>query len=318
MIFSLILGATFLFSSTTEAADYDVTKIDAKGILYTRGASSARINKDGQLLYYTYYDLNKNDILKKVTYDENTTVVKKLFKRKSGCDYEVFKPVGDNKIWIVYQNYKNKSNYFVKYNDKGKVLTKIKLNIKDHLNFKIHDIMEDGNKIYCALIDTLQTDKDYIEILCINKKKGKIVSKKRFSIQYHCQMKFANDKIYAMNWNEITVYSLKGKQLATYQKPEGQTRKSEEHGVLDYTVKGNSIYYVNTLGLYKCDELGSKTFELIYDASNDDLFTKAEGNYKTVNELCVKDDNEFYLIFNNQAGYESYAPTAIARYKKKN
>ncbi|MBE5928120.1 MAG: hypothetical protein E7267_01915 [Lachnospiraceae bacterium] len=317
MIFSLILGATFLFSSTTEAADYNVTKIDAKGVNNTYGSSDIRINKDGQLQYYTFFDSGKKDVFKKVIYNEKTTTSKKLFKRKMFGDYEVVKQNGDKTLWLVYQ--KNKNHYFVKYNDKGKVLTKIKTGkIKANYHFSICDIVEDGNKIYCVLKGYLpKKQKKYIDILCINKNKSKIISRKRISIKNSYLLEFANNKIYAMDGNNIDVYSLKGKNLATYQLPEGSTYKDKEYYVDAYTVKGGVIYYVNTRGLFKCDELETKAFEIIYDASNDDLFTKSEGTCKTVSELCVKNDNEFYLVFSNDAEFDTTAPTAIARYTKK-
>ncbi|MBE5928122.1 MAG: hypothetical protein E7267_01925 [Lachnospiraceae bacterium] len=320
LIFSILLGVALSVTSTTKAADYDVTTIKTKGIFHTYNSSNVRINKDGQLQYYTYYDISNKFIFKKVTCNDKKFKSKKTFKRPLKDDgYDIIKQDGDNKLWLVYR--KNlKTIYFINCNKNGKVFTEFKTKINGYYNFSIHDIMINGNKLYCINSCIKNNEKEFVEILCFNKKNGKLISRIKFPQKEEYSFRFAGKKIYAIAYFDdfIDVFSLKGKKLVTYKLPEGLKFKNDEEPFWDFTVKDNSIYYINTRGVFKCDEHGIKEFELMYDGTNDDLFNKIDGSFMSVKELYVVDDNEFYVIFNNEAGYESVAPTAVARYTKKN
>lgn len=322
-------------------------------------ASKLHLTLDGKVQYIRYnYESNKYKTKKLYLSELMGKSVEEI--KTIRTDVDVFKEyvyvkVLDDKIITVREIKQKSSNkrsniknlIIEEYDKKGKKVFSYKDKgfTEKNCYYDFGDIYDDGKNIYYIywkeyfLPDENNTDGNLSSNL--NKESGpvlQIINKQNKTAKSITSLKvtagslgmkknirYEQGKMYELLDKVINVYSLKGKKLGSYDLPEGEHTlynegvDSDEFKYLinhSFNVCGDCIYYVNKRGVYKCNTKKKKSFNMIYDGAKDEYF----GHDYGVEELCVKDNNTFYIRFADSGVYVpcgDYDRIKLVKYKSK-
>lgn len=178
------------------------------------------------------------------------------------------------------------------------------------------DIWDDNDNIYYVYWSEYfdSGKRSGATLRCINKKTKKVKTINSFASKnkYYLDSKvYINDGyVYELTEKKLYAYSIKDRKTKTYTLPEGKKSlyeegvDSEEYKYLkhhNFTVCGSYIYYCNKNGIYRCNTKKEKVFHKYYDGTKDEYF----GHEYGAAEICVKDNNTFYVKFEDSNVYKT-------------
>jgi len=184
----------------------------------------------------------------------------------------------------VNKNVKNAKEYNIKIK---------KSKIKTSKNVEIGDVNKSGRYIY-YILSCSNDENAFYYYQKYDIKENKLL----FSIEIKCD-KYSfdadRDALYMYSYSDasFTRYSIHGGITGTYQLPEGEE-------LISYDVNNDKIYYRNKNGVYRCDIRSGKSFEMIYDASQDEIFKADADNELNIVDMKVMDNEDFYLVVSSK------------------
>lgn len=325
----------FIFFSKNVSADekpFTCTEINFESTdtdVSSMGVHRIQVDNKNRLRYYYCDEIEKGDkyyfkLVQSIT-DKKGKITKSKIAKAQKTPHLV-KCTDDEKIVMVFRNYGKKKTFHVNVIDKkGKKLADFEYAVKKSADyFRVEDVYIDGNKIYYAY--TLEKEHNsnvdsvlYVE--CRNVKNNKLIHK---NIIYKGNdlstnsVKFIEGKLYVMNTDSITGYSLHGKKGKTYILPDsGRYTKDESDpfAILvskEFSKRGDYIYYCNMKGIYRCSYKNNTEFEMCYDAADDEFFSVNYG----FTDMAIDKNDDVYIALTSKDYEEIGCTTDIVKYSR--
>lgn len=338
MVIAAMCVCTIGNSAQAKQEDYKIQKYDN---VFVEGKehdeiSKMTVTKDGSINYLVEKEFYLED--KKDNYYSNY-IVKKVGKStinninevhaficndldvySNMCSYNMKKVIEDGYVFIGINNNcdNDKVNLYIdRYDKAGKRISRYNDKFKNKLDgdFHIVDIYADRDNVYYSYyVDDHSGKTSKLNVRCITntvklsskkKSRGKSIGNMKFSLHNQLQMTMTKDGIYILEQDRIKKYSFKGKQLASYNVPKGNTdvltdKIDPDSGdkyistarISRFCVNNGKIYYCNRDGIYTISQKGKA--KRIITLKNEEVFH--DENF-SVWDMCVNSKGEIYTMF---------------------